>query len=128
MPRGSNEKRVSASRIVVGITQSRGRSEAAALWGAAIAAPAALAVLFLFPDRSRFRRFVGIEIWIERHSSAMVVSPSGSSTELDGGITRLFAPPPLSPLPSETNVMCSCAGLLPVKNVARDGVQRGEGA
>ena len=40
----------------------------------------------------------------------------------------VLAPPPLSLLPSPTNVMCSWAGLCPVKIAARDGVQRGDGA
>ena len=58
----------------------------------------------------------------------MVVSRVGSSIELGGGMTRPVAELPVSFLPSPTNVMCNWAGLLPVNNAARDGVQRGEGA
>ena len=58
----------------------------------------------------------------------MVVSLVGNSIEADGVMTRLFAIPPLSLLPSLMNVMCNCAGLLPVNRATRDGVQRGDGA
>ena len=58
----------------------------------------------------------------------MVVSLGANSTELAGAITRPFGLLPLSFLPSFTKVMCNCAGLLPVKMAAREGVQRGDGA
>jgi len=60
-------------------------------------------------------------------SSAIVVSASGSSVLVRGGISLVLPALP-SRRPSLTKVMSSCAGVLPVRSAARLGVHRGDAA